>query len=331
MKLLFIFTGGTIGSTQMGNVISADAEKLYKIIHMYGKRYGIDFEYDVIEPYTELSENNSGVHIKKLVTCVKNNLNKDYDGIIVTHGSDTLQYSAAAIGYCVGLNSLPICIVASNAPIESANSNAMDNLHGAINFVKQEGGKGAFVVYRNEKSDTVCVHRATRLVGSLAYSDKVTSAGEMVYGCFDSDFKFVKNNKFCEKNDEMIPLDISDLEEESREIMIINGYPAMIYPEIPSGVKYVILNTYHSGTLNTKSQSLIDFLNNAKVKNVKVYATGISDGAQYESTQVFGTLGIEPIKNISPISAYVKLWIVTSMKKDPEEFMNRSICGDVVC
>ena len=43
-----------------------------------------------------------------LVRTVKENADKGYDGIIVTHGSDTLQYSAAAIGYCMGLESLPI-------------------------------------------------------------------------------------------------------------------------------------------------------------------------------------------------------------------------------
>ena len=138
MKILFVFLGGTIGSTLSGEYISPDSKKSRALIEAYSNKHGIDFEYDVTEPYTELSENNSGMHIKRLVTCVKESLNKNYDGIIVTHGSDTLQYSAAAIGYCVGLNSLPICVVAANSPIENANSNAMDNLHGAINFIKQE-------------------------------------------------------------------------------------------------------------------------------------------------------------------------------------------------
>ena len=331
MKLLFVFTGGTIGSTQIGNVISADSEKSYKIIDEYSKRYGIDFEYDVTEPYTELSENNSGMHIKRLVTCVKESLNKNYDGIIVTHGSDTLQYSAAAIGYCVGLNSLPICVVAANSPIENVNSNAMDNLHGAINFIKQGGGKGVFVVYRNSKSKTVCVHRSTRLIASKAYSDDVSSVCGIAYGCFDDDFRFVKNSEYCEKEDEITPLDISSFEEISREIMIINSYPAMVYPKICDGVKYVLLNSYHSGTVNTKSQSLVDFLNEARAKNVKVYVTGISDGAQYSSTQAFKKLGIIPIKNLSPISAYIKLWLLTSIKENPTELLNLSICGDIVC
>ena len=104
----------------------------------------------------------------------------------------------------------------------------------------------------------------------------------------------------------------------------------MLYPQISESVRYIILNTYHSGTLNTKSQSTVEFLKSAQSKGVTVYATGISDGAQYSSAQAFNELGIIPIKNLSPVSAYVKLWLLSSMKKDPTELMQKSICGDIV-
>ena len=330
MKILFVFTGGTIGSTQSGNVIFADGSKSYKIIDAYKKRYGIDFEYHVAEPYSELSENNTGWHIRKLVTCIKENANKGYDGIIVTHGSDTLQYSSAAIGYCLGVNSLPVCIVAANSPIENENSNALDNLRSAVCFIERKAGKGAFVVYRNSNSTAVHIHRATRIIASKAYSDEVFSVRDMIYGSFDSDFDFCKNLNYFEKDDEAAPLDVMLLNEASREIMMMNVYPAMIYPQISESVKYVILNTYHSGTLNTKSQIFFDFVNEASSKNVKIYVTGISDGPQYSSAEAFETLGLLPLKNISPISAYVKLWLISSMGNDPDTLMQSSLCGDVV-
>ncbi len=329
MKLLFVFTGGTIGSTQNGDVISSDAEKSYKIIDAYNARYGIDFEYDTVEPYTELSENNTGWHIKKLVGCLTDNASKGYDGIIVTHGTDTLQYSAAAIGYCLGLDSLPICMVSANYPIENEKSNAMDNLHGAVSFIRQGGGRGAFVVYRNANSNVVRVHRATRLIGPKAYSDDVSSVRGVVYGCFDDDFKFNKNNDYSERADEIEPLDVSAIEEACREIMVLSTYPAMVYPQIPDEVRCIILNTYHSGTLNTNARETVDFLKEANARNIKVYATGISDGAQYSSASVFDELGIVPIKNLSPVSAYIKLWLSITMKKDSAEVIQKSICGDI--
>ena len=91
MKLLFIFTGGTIGSTLREHVMSAGESKAYAIINAYEKRYGISFDYDIDEPYVELSENNTGRHIRTLCEAVRRGLCGGYDGIIVTHGSDTLQ------------------------------------------------------------------------------------------------------------------------------------------------------------------------------------------------------------------------------------------------
>ena len=99
MKILFVFTGGTIGSTlKKDNVISTDSKKAYKIIKAYSKKYAIDFDYDIAEPYTALSENNTGEHIRMLAPCIKGKRDAGYDGISVTHGTDTLQYSASALG-----------------------------------------------------------------------------------------------------------------------------------------------------------------------------------------------------------------------------------------
>ena len=324
MKLLFVFTGGTIGSTQSDNVISLDSEKSYKIINAYSNKYGIDFEYDIFEPYCELSENNTGWHIKRLVECAKENIDKDYDGIVVTHGSDTLQYSSAALGYCLGLYCAPVCIVASNAPIENKESNALENLHGAITFIRNKYGRGVFTVYKNAKENCVKVHRATRLIGSKAYSDELSSAFECVYGKFDESFSFLKNAEYFEKADEIKPFDVSLLGDNSREILMLASYAGMIYPEIPEGVKYILLNTYHSGTLNVRSVQTVRFLQKARERGIRVFATGVSDGAQYASAEEYSTLGIEPIVSLSPISAYVKLWL------GGVENIKHSLCGDII-
>ncbi len=329
MKLLFIFTGGTIGSTKRNDVISTDENKSYMIIEAYRSKYGIDFDYDAIEPYVELSENNTGRHIRILVNAVKQNQNKGYDGIIVTHGSDTLQYSAAAIGYCIGLNSLPICLVAANLPIEDSRSNALDNLHGAIKFIEGACGRGAFVIYRNASSDTVKAHRATRLIGAKAYSDESESVGGIAFGYFDKNYNFIKNPDYTERADEAEPLDATSLGDISREIVVISPYPGMIYPQISDGVKYVVLNTYHSGTLNTKAENTMDFLNKARERGIDVYASGISCGARYLSADCFDLLNIIPINSISPVAAYIKLWLITSMGENPRTLMSASIGGDI--
>ncbi len=328
MKILFVFTGGTIGSTLSQNVLSPDTKKSYKIIDEYSNKYAIDFDYDLVEPYTELSENNTGSTIKMLVDCVKDKINDGYDGIIVTHGTDTLQYSASALSYAFGLNCAPICLVASNKPIESEDSNAIDNLHGAIEFIKAKEGKGVFSVYRNAKEDKVFVHRGSRLIASKAYSDDSISIFDSIYGYFDSKFNFVKNSEYKEKSDEVAPLCVDNMQESCEEILLLTPHPGISYPEISDKVKCVVFNTYHSGTLDTKSKSALEFFEKAKEKGVKVFATGVYDGPEYESATVFSSLGIIPVKNLSPISVYVKLWMILLSNREVEDLF-KSLSGDI--
>ena len=225
MKILFVFTGGTIGSTLgADNIISPDAAKSYKIIETYSKKHTVDFAYDVVEPYTELSENNTGANLKKLATCVLEKLDGGYDGIVVTHGTDTLQYTAAALGYAVGNSSVPICIVSANRPIEHPQSNALDNLHAAVSFIRTGEGRGVFVPYRNDNSDTVMLHRATRLLAGKAFSDEVSSIFDSVWGHFDSNWKLVKNENYAESSDECAPLDLLSLGDFSEKILILPAY-----------------------------------------------------------------------------------------------------------
>ena len=328
MKILFIFTGGTIGSTRHKNVISPDGNKSRKLIEEYALRFGIDFRYSVLEPYTELSENNTGEHIKKLALCVLDNLNKDYDGIIVTHGTDTLQYSAAALGYAVGSSSIPVCIVSANRPVEDKKSNALDNLRAAVKFIEKGYGKGVFVPYKNEKDDFTKLHRATRLVASRAFSDEVASIFGSEIGYFDKNFVFHRNDDYKEAADSIPTLDISKLSEASDKILVLPCYVGMSYPALDKNTKYVILSSYHSGTVNTKSQSALDFFSRAKELGIKVYLTGVNTAPKYESATLFETLGIIPLKNISPIASYVKLWLICC-NNEAEEKLFESLSGDI--
>ena len=83
MKLLFIFTGGTIGSTNENGVISPDAEKPYLLLEKYTERHPVDFIYDTLALMNELSENFTGDHIARILCAVNENAAK-YDGITDT-------------------------------------------------------------------------------------------------------------------------------------------------------------------------------------------------------------------------------------------------------
>ena len=331
MRILFVFTGGTIGSTQSpGGIIAPEVKKAYKIIKAYSDKYTLDFDYDVVEPYTELSENNTGEHIALLCGTVKQRLDGGYDGIIVTHGTDTLQYTAAALGYTLGSATVPVCVVSANKPIEHSQSNGLINLHAAVCFIRERAGQGVFVPYRNAGENVVYIHRATRLLSAKSFSDDLESSFGQFYGYYNSDFSFIKNPTYTEQPDAMPPLSIQGLKERSESISVVNPYPGMVYPELRDGLKYILLGTYHSGTIDTRSQMAREYFARARERGIKAYVTGVADGPEYESASLFESLGITPIKNISPIAAYIKLWLLSNEAGDVTKKLTLSLGGDLV-
>ena len=84
MKILFVFTGGTIGSAYNGDIISLNAKMPYALIDEYSKKYPIDFDFDVISPYSVLSENNTGLEISSLINTIAQA--NGFDGIVIAHG-----------------------------------------------------------------------------------------------------------------------------------------------------------------------------------------------------------------------------------------------------
>ncbi len=87
----------------------------------------------------------------------------------------------------------------------------------------------------------------------------------------------------------------------------------MTYPQIRQGTKAVLLEGYHSGTLNTDGSELTKFCAEAEKCGVPVYLTGAEQGFFYESKLMFEKLKIEVLPPASPIAMYMKLWM---LKKD---------------
>ena len=337
MKLLFIFTGGTIGSTLSGDYITTDENKTYELLEAYRNRYGFEHTYSVMTPYTELSEQNTGVTISKLIRCACDAVTGSYDGIIVTHGTDTLPYSAAALSYALGNDTIPVCVVSSNYPITDGRANGVDNLRGAVRLIEAAAScrevntyKGVFVSYKN-RDGIIYIHRASRLLETQAFSDEYYSTKDMYYGKI-ADNSFVKNPDYRELKDKLKPLGGVELSDVCERIGRYHLYPG-IKLEAPSenaGIRCVLLEGYHSGTLNTKLAEYQSFYENMYERGIPVYLTGIKKGISYESTSLYQKLHIEPLFDISPVAAYMKLWMLISAGRQwAGDILNLPLGGDM--
>ena len=330
MKILFVFTGGTIGSITREGIIATDGSRPRALLAAYERAFGIGFTYECVEPYTVLSENNTGDTLRALCACVNKHKDRGYDGIVVTHGTDTLQYSAAALAYAFADISIPLCLVSANYPVDDTRSNAIANLRGALRFIAEVGTAGVWVPYQNEGEPTK-IHAGARLLESNAFTDRTESVLGTHCGVFEGNKPFFRNPDYRVLADEISVPGAVDFAEAASHILRVQPYPGMVYPTIDEQVHYILHGSFHSGTLNTASDEAKRFFAEAKARNIPVFLTGVSEGDAYESTRAFETLGIAPLPRIAPIAAYMKLWMLSITQDNvTAELLTASLAGDIL-
>ncbi|MBR5157500.1 MAG: asparaginase [Clostridia bacterium] len=325
MKILVVFTGGTIGSSLKNGWISNDSETNYLLINNYlNESEDKTTEFVTCSPYTILSENLTEKELNLLQKCVADNLNKDFDGIIITHGTDTLQYTAAALSYAFSDADIPIVLVSSDYPLSDVRANGGKNFETAVKFINCGAANGVFVSYKNSKDDVAAIHKATRV-------SQYTEATADLYSIDGEPFAFCGQNVMA--NDEYKASDVS----EGLGCIDFCGAPRILVIESRPGDNFaysleecqaVILRPYHSGTLNTDSKALKALCVEAKEKAIPVFAVNIRPGTSYESTKFYDELGLEILPMCSFSAIYVKCWAAISLNKNVAEFVKNPIAEE---
>lgn len=304
MKIAVIFTGGTIGCKLNDKWFSTDRETNFQLVEAYKTEHRNSVEFVCFEPYFILSENLSGDELNLLISAFKEAEISDVDGIIITHGTDSLQFSAAALSL-VSNNIKPTLLVSANFPLDDLRGNGKENFAAAVDFILQNCGKGVFVSYKNSDGNHY-FHRGDRIVAFLEGDDRLYSVGHKPYAVW-------KNGDIDVSGDESncLSAPLCPLIQKPR-FLSITACPADSFEYSLNGVSAVIMRPYHSGTLNTANSNLVDFINRAKDKKIPVFVVNAPVGKTYESTKLYQKLGIIPLADIPFAVAFMRLWFAVS-------------------
>lgn len=338
MRICVLFTGGTIGSAAHNGIISPDKSDRFKLLSMYKSmnrkiNQGInnnlkdEIIWDCSEVYQILSENLNGKYLSLLIDAVSKALDKNmYDGIIVTHGTDTLQFTSAMLEYVFSNVSIPIILVSSDYCLEDERANGLINFDYAVKYILGGYKAGVYVSYCN-KGGVPTLHRGTCLQNPLSYSADVLSIKDIVWGRFEGeDFIYNKNVDWKQVNDRISRVQASlshintglNLADAESKIMTLRAVPGMYYPcfndSSMSFVKYVIIEAYHSGTICV-DDSLKSFVTKAQTFGITVYLVGLADTeAEYETVEEYIRLGIIPAMDESFVSLFCRCWLESACK-----------------
>ncbi|MDE6023826.1 MAG: asparaginase domain-containing protein [Lachnospiraceae bacterium] len=337
MNILVIFTGGTISSSVSNGYISPDGANCYRLIDEYKKYHEADsndINFKTAKPYYILSENINGEHINKLADCMDEAISdSELDGIIVTHGTDTLQYTAAALSYIYPDLQIPVVLVSSNYILDDKRANGMANFSAAIDFItdcsKHHGNfhHGVYVAYKNE-NEAATIHYGTRLLPHAPYSDKIYSLDNIVY---KSSLHRSSDDVSLNQTKTDACLSMHPRFTKASPVMYIRPVPGQQYSYVPDYVSAILLDSYHSGTLCTDDESFKNMLLAATKRKIPIFLTGAENRTGYESTRIYKDLSILVLPKASPVSMYMKLWLLLSSSCNQiSDCMNTPICYDIM-
>ena len=160
-KVLILSTGGTIASRidyRTGAVHPAlTAEDLYASVPEVSEVAQVDAE--VL--FSIFSENLRAEHWCKIAEHIHTSLKKGYSGVVITHGTDTMGYTAAALSFALRGVPVPIVLVGAQRSSDRPSSDAATNLLAATLVASRAPFSGVFVaMHAGLSDDVIAVHHS---------------------------------------------------------------------------------------------------------------------------------------------------------------------------
>ena len=270
------------------------------------------FETTSVTPFYELSERLGITHYNLLLDAVKERLSVS-DAIVVTHGSDTLAYTASMTAFALGGVDVPIVFVCSDKPLSDPGASGHLSLFSAAAFVRS-GESGVFV------ADGRDIHFAVRILEERAYEEGFFSAYDRV--CARVVGLKVKFSEHFMPSKEYAPVE----KLENKKILYMKPYPDMDYDGFDtSGYDCVLHDSYHSGTADERKLNVF-----AASCGCPLYLVGGSNGRVYSSKAGFGDK-VNFLDNITQPAMYAKLTVGLSRGlegKELDKYLKTNLCGE---
>lgn len=333
--ILIISTGGTISSfkTREGYFNVSDENHFDNPLSQTINSSAEEFNQKIIheQPISLLSEMLSPSHWLIIANAVREALKKYSDKkinkIIITHGSDTLSYTASALAFLLIDIEIPILMVAALQSPNEKNSDALINVRAALMYAKSNLAPLVYIVFADaENKVALCsavlseniqnyVHHLPILKQKIYMSLSVDDITQKKPKLFD----IVQNKKLNSLYDIERVKTINNLYLDT--VKLFHVYPSLTAQDMlnvikPIHCKVVLLNLYHSGTASSDGcNNLIPLLDYCAQKNVMVFGLPFdglhATGKQYVTTHALLDKGMIALPVMSLTTAYTKLVVIT--------------------
>ena len=331
-ELSIVSTGGTIASRidyRTGSVTSqSDAAAIVQSI----PELATVGNYSTKSLYTILSENMTPAIWKELAGAVYEEIRRGVAGVIVTHGTDTMAYSAAALSFMID-TPVPIVFVGSQRSADRPSSDNAMNAACAAKAATSDLGEVSVVMHAGTSDDTCSIHRGTRVRKMhTSRRDAFRSIGIPPVGSVTYPALEVKLEKYAVRRNVCQAALHSDIDEKCSLLYFYPGLPADILDSYKDCHGLILAGT----GLGHVSTSLIAGLRRIIDNGTIVMMTSQCFGGRvcdrvYDTGRDLLEAGVVEGADMLPEVALVKMMWVLGNESNPErakELLRTNLKGE---
>jgi len=344
-KVTLIYTGGTIGAKvdyKTGGVhwFIEPSELLYEIPEISNIA-----NIEVKHPFSIASEDMSHLEWQVIAKEVESAINGGSSGVVITMGTDTMHYVAAAMSFMLKGVNAPVVITGAQRSGDRGSSDAFMNLTSAVQLAaKSDIAEVGICMHATSSDDRCAFIRGTRVRKmhtsrrdafrpindrpiatvdrnlNITYTNRYNKVTQSPKGKFKADTKFEGKVALLKSYPNSDP--------EVIDFYVKKGYRGIIIEG--TGMGHVPASTGHSELL------WLDHIKKAIDAGVVVGMTsqclyGRVHKYVYRNLRLVSSLGVVYCEDMLPETAYIKLgWLLgNNDHKDAKRLLDKSIVGEI--
>lgn len=325
-KVLIVTTGGTITMLRGPNnclYACEDAGKLLERVPELSQIADID-----ILPLANIDSSNLVPDLWLEISKAIFKRIREYDGFVVTHGTDTLCYTSSALSFIMQELNKPVVITGSQVPLEEIGSDGRSNLINAVRVAISDLAEVA-VVFGS------LIIRGTRAKKTSVFDMQAfVSVNDVPLGTIGLSIKF---SEFAKCRSRKKPLLLPYLNQNVAMMPVYPGIKPEIIDYLAKNHDGIVIEGYGAGNIPTGEKSLIPSISSAIQKNIPVVVctqciVGSTEMELYQVGRAALDVGAIPAMDMTPEATLVKLMWVLAQTNDIstiESMMQKCFVGEL--
>ena len=343
-NVTIIWTGGTIGSKISygvgGVAMTVKAEELLYYVPELAEVANISLKH----LFSMSSEDMGYQEWQKIAEEVAKELNNGARGVVITHGTDTMHYTAAALSFMLKNLNSPVVLTGSQRSTDRGSSDGFTNLTAATRIAANSDiAEVGIVMHATSSDDKMHFIRGTKakkMHTSRRDAFRPINDKAVAYVTTEGAISYTNDYKKAEKASKKVEVEPKFEHRVALVKTYPNSDPGIIDYYVGKGYKGIIIEGTGLGHTPVSTQkeemSWLPHIKNAVEKKLVVGVTsqctyGRVHANVYKNLRLISGAGAIYCEDMTPETALVKLgWLLGNHTPDKaKELMGKNIAGEI--